>query len=308
VSPQAKSDVRIVVPATSANLGAGFDVFAMALPLFLTLDVSWADAGCRAVTFSSGRASELHRDGAEMAQTAIEAGLRLSGVADVGYSITIRSDIPLARGMGSSAALRVACLLAGGSLGEAVPQAAIIAEAARLEGHADNCVAALLGGFVIVVGETDDLFHVRIPLPEELIVSAAVPEQPILTQFSRNTLPQSVPLNHAVYNLGRSALFVAAIQQGNFDLLREAMKDKLHQRERLKSIPGAEVAIESALSAGAKGAALSGSGPTVIALCDRRDGRGKEVSLAMREAFASAGMHASSFVFAPERRGAHIES
>jgi homoserine kinase len=295
--------VKVTVPASSANLGAGFDVLAIALSLYLTVELEAAEEG---EEIACGDAAGPEGEGARAARDAVRAGLRLAGLEGLGYRLTVQSQIPLARGLGSSAALRVGCLVAAARLAAGWSPEAVLAEAARLDGHADNAAAALLGGLAPVAPGGPSLCWVRFIVPEWISIVVAVPAFVLSTSASRALLPQSVPLPDAVFNLGRVPLLLAALVDGRLELLQEAMRDRLHQRHRLPSIPGAQAAIHAAYAAGAKGAALSGSGPSIIALCDREDGKERLVADAMAAAFRDAGAAADPLLLTPDNEGTRV--
>lgn len=297
---------RVVVPATAANLGPGFDALAMALRLYLRLEVEWRDDACQEVAFLGSSEADSTDEGVVMARAAIAAGLRLAGRERLGYRLTVRSDIPTARGLGSSAALRVACLLAATAGREEVPRSVLAAEAALLEGHPDNSTAALEGGTVVVASSARGLSWVKLTTPEHLVAVVAVPGVTVATDQSRAALPEAVPFGDAAFDVARAALLVAALERERFDVLAEAMEDRIHQPYRLDSIPGAPEAIRRARESGAKGAALSGSGPAVLALCDRREGKMPAVARAMQAAFEAAGVRAHCLVLPPENDGARV--
>lgn len=294
------------MPATAANLGPGFDALAMALQLYLTLEVEWTDEACREVEFVGSDEAEATDEGVAMARAAIAAGLRLAGREGPGYRLTVRSDIPTARGLGSSAALRVACLLASTADTEGVSRSSLAAEAARLEGHPDNSTAALEGGTVVVASSAGELNWVKLKTPEHLVAVVAVPGVTVATDESRAALPEKIAFRDAAFDVARAALLVAALERERFDVLAEAMEDRLHQPYRLHSIPGAREAIRRARESGAKGAALSGSGPAVLALCDRREGKMQAVARAMEAAFGEVGVRADALILPPENDGARV--
>jgi homoserine kinase len=295
--------VKVTVPASSANLGAGFDVLAMALTLYLTVELETAGEGEATVC---GEAAGPEGEGTRLVRDAMKAGLRLAGLEGLGYRLTVQSAIPLARGLGSSAALRVGCLVAAARLAGAWSPEAVLAEAARLDGHADNAAAALLGGLAAVAPGGSPLRWARFAVPEWISTVVAVPAFVLATSASRALLPESVLLPDAVFNLGRLPLLLAALVDGRLELLQEAMRDRLHQRHRLPTIPGAQAAIRAAYAAGARGAALSGSGPSVIALCDREDGKERPVADAMAAAFRDAGAAADCLLLTPDNEGVRV--
>ncbi len=295
--------VRVTVPASTANLGAGFDVLAMALALPLTVAIEVAGEG---EEIACGAASGPEGQGVRVAREAVRAGLRLAKLDGLGYRLTVQSEIPLARGLGSSAALRVGCVVAATQLAEEWSPEAVLAEAARLDGHADNAAAALFGGLIAVAPGGSDLRWTRFVVPGWVSVVVAVPEFTLATSASRALLPESVPLRDAVFNLGRVPLLLTALIDGRLDLLEEAMQDRLHQPHRLPSIPGAAAAIRAAYVEGARGAALSGSGPSVIALCDREEGKEQFVAEGMAAAFRDAGAAADCRLLSPDNEGTRV--
>jgi len=240
------------VPASSANLGAGFDVFGMALTLH-------AEIGCGPGPTGARPADEHH--------PATVAFRRLGGEGPVWE----RSRIPMARGLGYSGAVRVGGALAAlaqrdgaEQLDDAARQEAFEV-AAALEGHADNAAASLRGGIVAAAG-TD---VAQLPMVLDPAIVVWIPgETTTSTDQSRHALPDLVPRADAVFNLARVAMFVAACATGDIARLRTATEDRLHQEPRLARVPASAQAIRTALGAGAWAAWLSGSGPTVATMCD----------------------------------------
>ena len=241
------------VPASSANLGAGFDVFGMALTLH-------ADVGIGEPPTDAAAADPHH--------PASVAFRRAGGTGD----LWVRSPIPMSRGLGFSGAVRVGGAAAAhvqrlgpDSLGDDATRASVLAVASDLEGHADNAAASLYGGIVAATGS----IVARVPLAVDPAVVVWVPEATTTsTDRSRTALPDTVSRADAVFNLGRVALFVAACATGDMRSLRAATEDRLHQPQRLAAVPESAAALEAALGAGVWAAWLSGSGPTVAMLCD----------------------------------------
>ena len=248
------------VPATSANMGPGFDSLGMALTL-------WAELGL--VDDDDQSESPELPEGARLADShhlATEAFALLGGVGRV----WVRSPIPMGRGLGYSAAVRV-----GGLLLAAAQQAGpdedvlslrgqdVLSLATQLEGHADNAAPALLGGVVASTGERS----IRVPLRFDPAVVVWVPSFSTRTDQSRSKLGTEVPLRDAVFNIGRSAYLVAALASGDIDALRHGTEDRIHQPSRFAASPGSHGAHAAALEHGAWCSWLSGSGPTVAALC-----------------------------------------
>ena len=245
------------VPASSANLGPGFDALGMALGL-------WLECG---VLGTGGEAPPGSRAVEDTHPTAV--AFRLAGGGDA--RVWVRSPIPMGRGLGFSGAARVAGLVAGlaraagPSFDLAVPAttADVLARATALEGHADNAAASLLGGVVAVAGGR----AVRVPLAFDPAVVVWVPSSTTSTDESRGKLAPTVPRGDAVFNVGRTALLVAALAAGDVTALRTATEDRLHQDVRLARAEPSRRALAAAVAGGAWCSWLSGSGPTVAALC-----------------------------------------
>jgi homoserine kinase len=242
---------RVVrVPASSANLGPGFDVMAAALGLYLELEV--AETG----TFAVQTELDVPRGRDNLAVCAFE---RLHP-ADR-FEFRIRSEIPLSGGFGSSAAVRLAGLLAADHLFEL--DADVCAHATELEGHSDNVAAALEGGFVICDGP---LAH-RIEPPMGLEAVLVVPAEAVATERAREALPSRVPLIDAAFNVACASLLAMGLTDGNWDLIAAGLHDRLHQPYRAHLYPRSAALIESASSYGALGATISGAGPGVLVWC-----------------------------------------
>lgn len=255
--PSAPAGSTVRVPASSANLGAGFDVLGMALGLYAEVGLGDPPDGARAT------------DANHPADVAFR---RLGGAGP----LWTRSPIPMGRGMGYSGAVRVGGAAAALVQRDGCPtldeeaRSEILEMAARLEGHADNAAASLYGGIVVCSGDQVE----AVPLAIDPVVVAWVPDETTTsTDRSRTMLPEMVPMADAVFNLGRVATFVAACAAGDTGALRRATEDRLHQPSRLAAVPASGAAIDAALEAGAWAAWLSGSGPTVAILCDERDER-----------------------------------
>jgi homoserine kinase len=238
------------VPASSANLGPGFDCMAAAVALHLELEV--AESGEFAVE------SELPvpRSRENLCVRAFE---RLHP-AD-GLRFTIRSEIPLAGGLGSSGAAIVAGLMAADHMFEL--DADLLAHATALEGHPDNVAASLYGGFVVIAdGEAT-----RFEAPTGLEALAVVPRQALATHAARAALPARVPLEDAVFNVAHGALLTLGLARGDWDLLARGLRDRLHQQHRAQLYPRSLALASRARELGALGATISGAGPSVLVWC-----------------------------------------
>ncbi len=272
------------MPASTANLGPGFDALGMALTLYAEVGV--ADS-TEALPARAQPVGDRHP-----ADVAFRRG-RGRG------AVWIRSPIPVGRGLGFSGAMRVGGLvaawaqLADGSGNLAADRETLLAPAAELEGHADNVAASLYGGVVATAAGR----AVAVPLAVEPAVVAWVPSFTTATEKSRTALPSDVPFGDAVFNVGRTALLVAALAAGDVDALRAATEDRLHQDRRLAAAAPARAALAAGLASGAWCGWLSGSGPTVALLCAPDDAR------TLAEALPADG-HAK--VLAVDRDGATV--
>lgn len=260
------------VPASSANLGSGFDCFAVALSLKLRAEL-WHGDETGIVLNARGEGAPPDSTAADenLLIRAFREGLRASSATGAGsWRLEVSSMIPAARGLGSSAAAIVAGVVLGAAVGRrAVDADELLALAARLEGHPDNVSAALYGGFTLALaGDEDGVDLRRFRVPEAWIPVAFIPQRESRTPEMRTALPPSVSHAAAARQAGRAALLATAIMTSDARLLRGAMADELHQPYRLPLLPGSRELIELAYDRGAAGACLSGAGPTVLALCD----------------------------------------
>ena len=238
------------MPASSANLGPGFDCMAAAISLTLELEVQ--ETGSFAVH------SELPvAKGRE--NLCVRAFERLAPADD--FSFTIRSEIPLSGGLGSSAAAIVAGLMAADHLFEL--DADLLALASDIEGHPDNVGAALRGGFVVCA----DGQVTRIEAPTGLEALAVVPERAVCTHAARAALPAEVPLPEAVFNVAHAALLMLGLARGDWEILARGLQDRLHEQRRSHLFPRSYELARRAAELGALGATISGAGPTVLVWC-----------------------------------------
>ncbi|HKG34913.1 MAG TPA: homoserine kinase [Solirubrobacterales bacterium] len=243
------------VPASSANLGPGYDVMAAAMSLFLEVDVEEAgemEVLVEGLDLPAGRENLVVR--------AFEA----LHPAD-GLRFTIRSEIPLARGLGSSAAAIVAGLMAADHLYElALSREDLLAQAAEIEGHPDNVAAAIYGGFVVCGSENGRPAAARFDPPEGLEAIAVVPPDEVPTREAREAIPAEVPLADAIANAGATATLVLGLERNDLTLVSRGLADRVHQPRRRHLYPRSMEIVDSAGVTGALGATISGAGPTVL--------------------------------------------
>jgi homoserine kinase len=237
---------------------------------------------------------------------AAQALFREAGEAPPSLSILCKNQIPLARGLGSSAAAIVGGLMAANTLcSRPLTQQCLLRLAVSLEGHADNVTPALLGGCQVVVQDGDRVISDTVPLPPDLSTILFVPDVPMATQKARAILPGTVAREDAVYNLGRVALLVNSLSSGQLENLRVATQDRLHQPAREKMFPAMKYVFRAALDAGALGVFLSGGGPSILALSTSR---AMTIGYEMANAADKVGFPGSLKITRPSSLGAHIVS
>jgi len=276
-------DVR--VPASTANLGAGFDCLGLALDIHLKVRATvlpGKGGGSQARTRGTPGSERLGRNpGQNLILRAMQHVERREGWSLPAVRLAAHNAIPLAAGLGSSAAAIVAGVgLAFALSGREISTGAVLRHATAMEGHADNVAAALLGGLVVTATRADgSVAAVRRPWPRQIRILVVTPELTLETKAAREMLPQGVSRSAAVHNLQRSALLLGALWEGNFELLWDALQDELHQECRSAKIPGLAEILRMPRMEGLLGIALSGSGPSVVALATGRfDGIGRAIA------------------------------
>jgi homoserine kinase len=244
------------VPASSANLGPGYDVLAAAVSLFLELEVEEAGA----FGFDAG-GLDVPTDRDNLIVRAFESLSSADGIA-----FRLRSEIPLARGLGSSAAAIVAGLFAADHLFElALSREEMLARATELEGHPDNVAAAIYGGFVICgEGEEGAPSAARFDPPSGLEGIAVIPAEEVSTERAREAIPAEIPLADVVANVSAASRLVLGLQRADLDLVAAGLADRVHQDRRRELYPRSMELVDAARELGALGATISGAGPTVL--------------------------------------------
>ncbi|MGC8633062.1 MAG: homoserine kinase [Candidatus Limnocylindrales bacterium] len=301
-----RSRVVVEVPGSTANLGAGYDVLAMALDLVNRVTVEVLNEPVVELEVEGEGSGQLVGDRHNRFVVALELGLRWAlgeAPAGIGWRIGMRNEIPLARGLGSSAAATAAGLVAADALtGGRLDERRQLDLACELEGHPDNAAAALLGGFVVVATVGGRPEAVRFDVPGRLRAVLFVPDRELATAAMRAALPRQVLHRDAVFNVGRAALAVAAISSGRYELLRHATEDRLHEPYRATVFPELPRLVAAAREAGALGACLSGAGSSVIAFAD--DERTLEAAgLAMARVASEQGLAGRVRPIAPRNAG-----
>jgi homoserine kinase len=281
--------VRARVPASSANLGPGFDVLALALDLYVEVEV---EPAARLTVRASGEGSDLAADATHLA-----ASVAIDVAGHDHLAITVRSDIPVARGLGSSAALAVAAAAAAGA-GDP------LAVAARVDGHPENAAASMVGGLVAATTVKGAVRAVRMPLDIGLVFVALIPERSLATSRARQALPQQVSRADATFNLGRLSLLLAGLADRSL-LIREATEDRLHQDYRSPMFPEAPQLLTRLVAEGALASCWSGAGPTLLGLCDGENG--EKVRAGAQAAMAEIGVPGRAVVLRPDLEGLVID-
>lgn len=296
MSPKHHPSLEVRVPASTANLGAGFDCFGLALDLYLSVRVSVlpSDSSAKSRVRSRGARGSLllTRDPEQnLILRAMHHAAAREHFEFPPVSLAVHNAIPVASGLGSSAAAIIAGIcLAFGIAGRAMNEDSALRYAAEIEGHADNVAAALMGGLVVTSVRPDgSVIVIRKKWPREIRIVAVSPDLELNTTGSRAVLPQMVRREDAIHNLQRSALFIAALEERRFDLLWDAMQDMLHQYCRQHLIPGLAGILSQPRSPGLLGIVLSGAGPSVVALATENfDEIGKSIAAYFENAGLSA--------------------
>lgn len=260
--------ITVTVPATSANMGPGFDSIGIALNLYNRFSME----ECDHIDISSTGGESIPNDETNLVYQCAKRVYEICGKPMSGLRLIEDCSIPQTRGLGSSSACTVAGLLgANALLGNPLHQENIIDLAAAIEGHPDNSTPAILGGFCTSLLEYGKVWSVRVPIADKVDFVAFIPNFELSTETARGALPATIPHHDAVFNLARAALLTGSLVTGDLHNLQVAVGDCLHQPYRFSLIPGGEEVVRSAKGLGALGAFLSGAGPTIIAMVDKED-------------------------------------
>lgn len=296
------SELRIRVPASSANLGPGFDSFAVALPMLAEFDLRPARSWSMIV---EGDGQGVPADDENLFLVAARAAAKAAGRELAPHHVVQRSAIPIARGLGSSAAAIVGgAVAANAMLGEPFDRRTLLRIASEVEGHADNVAAALYGAFTVTLPDEGGPVATRLVFPRTWRLCLLIPGRPLSTEEARAVLPDQVSRDDAVFNVAHGAALIAAVMRSDGALLALAMADRLHQPARTKLVPALGEIISAARGAGAFGAALSGAGPSVLAVAPTR--LAARVVSAMEETAAAAGAPGRGRVVRVRAAGAQV--
>ena len=300
---QTTHEVR--VPASTSNLGPGFDCFGLALKLYLTVSATAlpdAVEPCRVTTTGAKENEALPRNAVNLIYRAMSFAAEREGVSLLPVELNVHNEIPLASGLGSSAAAIVAGIKLSASLtGKRISDQSVLNYATEFEGHPDNVAASLYGGFLASCIRSDGtVLSTRFDWPEQIRVVVVSPHSQLPTHVARAALPRTITRLDAVQNLQRTAIFTAAIAQQRYDLLWEAMRDRLHQPHRESLVPGLAEALALPHMPGLLGVALSGAGPSIVALVDDND---DEIGARIASCFKARNVESTTRTLAVDNRG-----
>jgi len=259
--------IKIRVPATSANLGPGFDCLGIALNLYNTFIFEEIDKGIEFIG-----CSEKFKNEDNLVYTSMKKCFEKIGYTPSGIRIKMQCDIPVSRGLGSSAACILAGVMAASELaGGVLSKDEILEIAVDIEGHPDNLAPALYGGMTASIKDKEKIYVEEINLSKTLNFCALIPGFILSTEKSRSVLPKEISYKDALFNIGRTSLLIAALSNGNIEMLKIACEDMLHQSYRGKLIKNYEEITEKCKELNSKAVFLSGAGPTIMNIIDKED-------------------------------------
>ncbi len=295
--------IHVRVPATSANLGPGFDCLGLALSLYNHVKIE--DSNSFRVALEGDYTSGIAPDESNLVWKSMCTLWKEIDFKIPTLSLVLENNVPPARGMGSSSAAIVGGLVAANAYaGNVVSQEDLLNLANKIEGHPDNVTPALLGGVTLAVTTETSVIARTVHSEPNFRALAIVPDFRLSTEKSRQVLPPSVSMADAVFNLSRTALFVESLIHGDYDFFKEGMEDRLHQNQRAALVPGLGETLQIALEAGAYGSALSGSGPTILAIVAQE--KMEQVSQAMVDCLANHGLSSRAYFLEVDSAGATV--
>jgi homoserine kinase len=303
-----KRRVRVTVPASTANLGPGFDALGMAFQLYSCIEMERSAetqielVGAELQALPKNKSNLLYQVAAQLFQAA--------GLPVPQLKIKASSDVPVTRGLGSSAAAIVGSLVAANELaGEPFSRDELFSMASRIEGHPDNVGAAMFGGIVVAAmpeREDQPVPYVRFAPPTGLRVMVVIPDFWLPTEKARHVLPDVYSKQDVIYNVGHSSLLVAALAYGRLDLLAQAMRDRLHQPYRAELVPGLMDILEGAALHGGLGAALSGAGPTILCFYSGEEEQA-QLSSFVDQVMTRNGISYRTMLLKPDQLGVQVD-
>ncbi|MGN0030817.1 MAG: homoserine kinase [Candidatus Gastranaerophilaceae bacterium] len=310
--------VSVKVPATSANLGPGFDCMGLALPLYNTITIEETvlpGTGVEINVFADNDSIDqlsldhIPLDENNIAYKAVELLYNSIGQTPSELKINIATNIPVARGLGSSSAVIVGALIAANELlGRPADEAALLSIACEIEGHPDNITPAIVGGLVITSQEDDgSVVYRKLDWPSDWAITVCVPDFELSTEISRSVLPTEIPRKDAVFNAQRLGMFIQAVHTKDSELMKLALKDKIHQPYRMKLVPGLDKIIENLKHFdNVLGCVLSGAGSSILIISEKNNL--DKIKNIVRETWADQNIKCQIKTMSVENNGAHVIS
>ena len=298
------SQVTVRVPGTTANCGPGFDAVGIACSIYNEIKLTLLPGRSNQIEIIGQGKGQIPCDERNIAVQAVKRVFEQLGQPVQAVRLTLINNIPLARGLGSSAAAIVGGLVAANAAtGSTLSPQQLLDLASEMEGHPDNVAPALLGGICLSVMHPSGTKTLTFPSPDKLQLVVAVPDFTLSTKISRRVLPRTVFMKDAVFNISRTALLVGALARGELSYLAYALEDKIHQPYRQKLIPGMEDAFAAAKESGALGATISGAGPALMAYTTQN---ADLIGQAMVKAFARKGKQGLYHILHVDTTGAQL--
>ena len=275
--------ISVKVPASTSNLGPGFDCIGMALPIYNTITIEETvlpGTGIEINVINDSESADdmltehMPMDENSIIYKAVELLYNSIGQTPSELKITVQSQIPIARGLGSSASVIVGGLLAANELlGKPADEVALLSIAAEVEGHPDNVTPSIVGGLVLTSLEDDgSVVYRKLDWPEEWQITVCIPDYELSTEISRSVLPKEVPMHDAVFNAKRLAMFIQAVNTKDANLMKMALHDRLHQPYRMKLVPGLDKIMENLKhEENVLGCVLSGDGPAIVVISQKNN-------------------------------------
>ena len=297
--------VVVRVPATTANLGPGFDSLGMALSLWnhISMEVSEQVS----VRINGQGDGELPTGEDNLMYVAASRLMAEANASNIKLEITAAQEVPIGRGLGSSACAIIGGMVAANALlGFPVDSPKILKLASEMEGHSDNVSAALLGGCCIAVGDGEKIQAAQIPVSEDLQCVVFIPETPMATKAARGILADRISRDDASFNISRTALLIAGLALHRHEYLAWGTEDRIHQDSRMHLFPAMKQLFANALKAGARGVFLSGAGSSVVALTTRGENRAMTIGLEMSDAADKLRVPGSFLILEPTPVGVEI--
>ncbi len=308
--------ISVKVPATTANIGPGFDSLGMALPLYNTITIEETvlpGTGIEINVLNNTASADdfimehIPMDENSIIYKAVELLYNSIGQNPSELKITVHSEIPIARGLGSSASVIVGGLLAANELlGRPADEVALLSIATEVEGHPDNVTPAIVGGLVLSSQEDDGrIIYTKLDWPDEWDITVCVPDYELSTDISRSVLPSEVPMADAVFNAKRLGMFVQAVNTKDAELMKLALQDRLHQPYRMKLVPGLDKIIENLKhEENVLGCVLSGAGPSILIISQKNNL--DKIKAIVKDTWESLNVKANIMTLPVEKHGAQI--